>query len=120
MHIKQRSTVQFSALTHISRGMFDITPFLLSFSSLMSLAFLLYTGSFIISHNQKSGGVIGPYFFTTPTVTANTYLQMLQEFVIDKIPLQIRREGYFQQDGAPSHFARNVRACLDQKFSQIG
>ena len=61
-------------------------------------------------------GVIGPFFFATPTVTANAYLKMLQEFVIDNIPLQIRQKGYFQQDGTPPHFARTVRAYLDQTF----
>lgn len=49
-------------------------------------------------------------------VTANAYLQMLQEFAIDNIPLQIRRAGYFQQDGSLLHFAHTVCTCLDQNF----
>jgi hypothetical protein len=40
---------------------------------------------------------------------------MLQEYAIDEIPLQIRRVGFFQQDGAPPHYARTVRAYLDQE-----
>lgn len=61
-------------------------------------------------------GVLGPYFFTTQTVNADDYLQMLKEFAIDNMSLQLRQEGYFQHDGAPPHFACTVRAYLDQKF----
>jgi hypothetical protein len=41
---------------------------------------------------------------------------MLQEYAIDEIPLQIRRVGFFQQDGAPTHYVRTVRAYFDQTF----
>jgi hypothetical protein len=41
---------------------------------------------------------------------------MLQEYAIDEIPLQIWRVGFFEQDGAPPHYARTVRAYLDQTF----
>lgn len=69
-----------------------------------------------VHHNQKSQGVIDPYFFTVPMVTANAYLQMHKEFAIDNIPLQIRRAGCFQQDGAAPHFVHTVCARLDQSF----
>ena len=63
-----------------------------------------------------STDVIGLFFFKTPTVTANVYLKMLQEFAIDNMLLQIRQKGYFQQDGAPPHFALTVCAYLGQTF----
>jgi hypothetical protein len=61
-------------------------------------------------------GVIWSYFFDTPTVNADVYLTMLQEYAIDEIPLQIQCVDFFQQDGVPPHYARTVRAYLDQTF----
>lgn len=63
-------------------------------------------------------GIIGPYFHTNNTVNADHYLDMLENFFIDNLPLKLRFEGYFQQDGAPCHYTRNVRQFLDQKFPQ--
>ena len=43
-----------------------------------------------------AAGVIGPYFFfDTPKVTSDFYLQMVQQYAIDELPLQIRLAGYF-------------------------
>ena len=52
-------------------------------------------------------------FFDAPTVTSDVYLQTVQQYAIDDLPLQIRLAGYFQQDGAPPHFALTVRVYLD-------
>ena len=41
---------------------------------------------------------------------------MVQQYAIDELPQQIRLAGYFQQDGAPPHFALTVRAYLDRTF----
>ena len=62
------------------------------------------------------GGVIGPYFFNEPTVNSVNYLDMLESYAMDEIPLNIRRTGYFQQDGAPAHYANIVRHFLDGEF----
>ena len=61
--------------------------------------------------------IISPYFFRddarrTTTVTGENYLEMLQE---------LRKNAsvencYFQQDGAPVHYARKVRDYLNQFF----
>ena len=64
--------------------------------------------------------VIGPYFFTK-SVTAATYLNMLENFAfteIDRLKEEIGEQCdlWWQQDGAPPHFAINVRQRLDQKF----
>ena len=60
-----------------------------------------------------SKGIIGPYFFDG-SVTAASYLEMLNDFLW---PL-VRHKGlYFQQDGAPAHYALNVRDWLNQKFA---
>ena len=63
-----------------------------------------------------SDGLLGPFFFDD-TVTATSYLNMLE----DKVwPIVSRRpnakEIIFQQDGAPPHFALIVRTWLDQHF----
>ena len=63
-----------------------------------------------------AAGVIGPYFFDTPTATSDVYLQMVQQYAIDELPLLSRLARYFQQDGAPPHFALTVRAYLDHTF----
>ena len=55
-------------------------------------------------------------FFETLTVTSDVYLQMVQQYVIDELPLQIRLAGYFQQYGAPPHFALTVRTYFDHTF----
>ena len=58
-------------------------------------------------------GIIGPYFFhddtrRTTTVTEN-YLEMLQKFFLPKLGNNALVENcYFQQDGAPAHYARKV------------
>jgi len=61
---------------------------------------------------MTSRGLIGPLFFDG-NVTAAAYLTMLTEFLW---PNLMRRRLYFQQDGAPAHYALNVRAWLDSKF----
>lgn len=62
------------------------------------------------------GGIIGPFFFDG-TVTANSYLKMLQTQALPKIEKTFGpNEIYFQQDGAPPHFARNVRDWLRGTF----
>jgi hypothetical protein len=36
--------------------------------------------------------------------------------MLEEIPLSILRDGYFQQDGAPAHFALTVRRFFDDNF----
>ena len=60
----------------------------------------------------------GPFFFDERTVNGQSYLHMLQNFFIPELQ-QVRgllQRVVFQQDGAPPHFALNVRAYLDQTF----
>ena len=62
--------------------------------------------------------VIGPYFFEA-TVTGESYLKMLNDFAFPRIaPLMENGTMWFQQDGAPPHFARQVRQKLDSEFSR--
>lgn len=63
-----------------------------------------------------AGGIIGP-FFITGKLNGPKYLRMLKEQVL---PL-IRRNmllngGYWMQDGAPPHFAKEIRDFLDQTY----
>ncbi|XP_076322031.1 uncharacterized protein LOC143231372 [Tachypleus tridentatus] len=58
-------------------------------------------------------GLIGPFFFQD-TVTGLNYLNILQEFAMPRIQEQFgEEECFFQQDGAPPHFHRDVGAYLD-------
>lgn len=66
--------------------------------------------------------IVGPYFFDD-TVSANSYINMLQEFVLP----ELIRLGYnpaeiiYQNDGAPSHTAAQTRQWLTEHFeSWIG
>ena len=61
--------------------------------------------------------VYGPFMFAEGTITGNTYLDMLRDF----LEPQLEQDGIldsvvFQQDGAPPHFALAVRAYLNQRF----
>ena len=56
--------------------------------------------------------VIGPFFFAEPTVTARTYLDMLELYVVPQHPAGT----IYQQDGAPPHYALEVRKFLNYNF----
>jgi hypothetical protein len=58
--------------------------------------------------------VLGPLFFAEQTVTAMTYLDMLQLYLLSQ--LEDQTNVVFQQDGAPPHWARIVREFLDMHF----
>lgn len=62
--------------------------------------------------------IIGPFFFEG-TLTGEKYLDFLRDSfseLLEEVPLDIRRRMWFQQDGAPPHYARTVRAFLNQMF----
>lgn len=68
--------------------------------------------------------IIGPYFFEG-TVTGEVYLDFLINFLVPTLqrafpdvnhPNEIDRSIYYQQDGAPPHFARTVRNYLNEVF----
>ena len=66
----------------------------------------------------SSAGVIGPIFFDG-TVNHNNYLRALQDEVVPHImSLRNANNILFQQDGAPPHFALDVRGYLDEVFPQ--
>jgi Helix-turn-helix domain (DUF4817) len=63
--------------------------------------------------------IVGPYFFQEPTVQWKNYLDMLEQYAIPQLMQAEEEWGYevlFQQDGAPPHWAREVRRCLDNIF----
>lgn len=65
-------------------------------------------------------GIIGPYFFED-TCNKHSYLNMLNTFFSDhleQLPLNYLRDMYFQHDGCPAHFAREVKEWLDLQFGQ--
>lgn len=63
----------------------------------------------IINHQ-----VVGPIYLPN-RLDANGYFNVLEQ-VIDEMPLNIRRNMFYMHDGAPAHFARNVREWLDEHF----
>ncbi len=65
-----------------------------------------------------STGRVGPYFFNG-SVNANNYLKLLDDFVWPSISNKVARERlWFQQDGAPAHFANTVRDWLNRYFQK--
>jgi ribosomal protein S25 len=66
---------------------------------------------------MSSKQIIGPYFFDEETVNQHNYLDMLQNYFhpIMKNKRMIKKM-FFQQDGAPAHFSKNVRAWLNNNF----
>ncbi|KMQ84872.1 hypothetical protein RF55_16973 [Lasius niger] len=62
--------------------------------------------------------LIGPYLLP-PRLNAYIYLQFLQHVLpdlLEDVPLNIRRDMWFQHDGTPPHFSLDVREYLDQNF----
>lgn len=62
--------------------------------------------------------LIGPYFFDRH-LNGHMYCEFLQnefEEMINNLPLNIRRTLWFQQDGAPAHFSRQVTDHLNARF----
>ncbi|PSN31536.1 hypothetical protein C0J52_26409, partial [Blattella germanica] len=57
-------------------------------------------------------GVIGPFFFGEPTITATTYLDMLEQYAFPLLP----PGTIFQQDGAPPDYSNSVRTSLNEIF----
>lgn len=61
--------------------------------------------------------LLGPVFLNR--LNGRTYLQFLQEGLpelLDEVPVDLRRRMYFQHDGAPAHYDRNVRRYLTERF----
>lgn len=67
-----------------------------------------------------SRAIIGPFFFQG-TVTGDSYLNMLETFALPRVVQLTDGAGdqpslWWQQDGAPPHYSRAVRAWLDNNF----
>ena len=59
--------------------------------------------------------VIGPFFFAEPTISAITYLDMLEHYAAPQLE-QFQPRVLFQQDGAPPRWGLVVRNFLDATF----
>lgn len=62
--------------------------------------------------------IIGPYF-VEGNLTGGTYLNMLQSVIpelIEDIPVEYLNNLYYQHDGCPAHYERNVRNHLNSEF----
>ena len=61
--------------------------------------------------------IYGPFFFAEKTITAGSYLDMLENFFYPQLESDgILSTCYFQQDGAPPHYATIVRDSLNAVF----
>ena len=62
-----------------------------------------------------SSSLIGPFFFDNK-VAAESYLKMLNKKLWPIVSKHDDCALYFQQDGAPTHYAVSVRKWLDEHF----
>ncbi|KYN28169.1 hypothetical protein ALC57_02415, partial [Trachymyrmex cornetzi] len=65
-----------------------------------------------------NGEVIGPYFFER-TINSPMYLEFLENDLpayLENVPFTVRLNLWYQQDGAPAHYARIIRMYLNQRF----
>ena len=60
-------------------------------------------------------GIIGPYFFASPTINGEKYREMLQNYFFPQIRFDFTGQ-YFMQDGARPHTARESIALLQRVF----
>ena len=58
--------------------------------------------------------IYGPYFFKGDTVKADEYFAMLRDWLLP----QLENDVIFMQDGAPPHWALEVRALLNERLSK--
>lgn len=64
--------------------------------------------------------LIGPFILENHLTGAH-YLNFLQnelQALLEDVPLNVRIQMYYLHDGAPAHFARQVRQYLDETFPQ--
>lgn len=62
--------------------------------------------------------LIGPYLLP-PRLTGRIYHIFLRDVLrglLEDVPIQVRRRMWFQHDGAPAHFFRDVRQLLDEQY----
>ena len=57
--------------------------------------------------------VYGPFFFEGATVNGETYLDMLEKWLMDNLSEEESDDFIFQQDGAPPHWSLRVRQFLN-------
>lgn len=76
----------------------------------------LHSPKVIVWGGVWKGGAVGPFFFDGNVNGAN-YLKMLNDFLVPYLrQKRILGKIRFQQDGAPPHWSRDVRAFLDRTF----
>ncbi|EZA48045.1 hypothetical protein X777_14421, partial [Ooceraea biroi] len=66
-----------------------------------------------------NGYLIGPYFIEE-TLNSEVYLHFLRNelpILLENVDLDTRQRLWYQHDGAPPHYAHQVRAYLNHAFS---
>lgn len=62
--------------------------------------------------------IVGPYFLPQ-RVNGEAFLDFLENSLfglMEDLPLGVRRGAWYQMDGCPAHYTRNVREWMDQRF----
>jgi hypothetical protein len=62
--------------------------------------------------------VFRPFFFAEHTVTGIVHLNMMEEVLMPILEEEGPNDMLFQQDGAPSHFHKEVTDFLNRKFPE--
>ena len=61
-------------------------------------------------------GVYGPFFFEEATITGESYLNMLEEWLLAQLEEAKSDDFTFQQDGAPPHWSLRVMQFLNTRL----
>lgn len=61
-------------------------------------------------------GVYGPFFFEEATITGESYLNMLEDWLMAQLEEAESDDFIFQQDGAPPHWSLRVRQFLNTRL----
>jgi len=64
------------------------------------------------------GNIVGPYFFPH-RLDGAAFLEFLNGHfsdLIEDVPIELRRNMWFQMDGCPAHYSRDVRNWLNENF----
>jgi len=72
-----------------------------------------------LSLKLSGNRILGPIIYDY-NLNGNNYRHLLENDIsnyLDELPLHVRRDMWFQQDGAPAHNSRVAREYLDTHFA---
>lgn len=75
------------------------------------------SGKVVVRHRMQKAKIIGPHFCFEPAVTGENYMKILCYYAMFKM-LQATAYPIIQQNGAPPHWAADVKNYFDTKLRQ--